>query len=255
MEEKGYIEIIIDNFDESMTPKDLDINDIKALISDLEMFLYPTREEKASRPHIAYDLQKGSAKNVFFMPISTVILFNGLTSEISKRNDISFMDLKRQEIIDKIQKKAIKDDLIFKFKSSQSPEESLVIDSNTNFKMLMPAFYESEFYLYGEVYQQGGKNPNLHITTKNYGNLTVSASRDQIANGDQKTYKIFGLKVKGKKNINDGKLSDLKLLQILTYEPEFNFEILKNAIEKASTNLSKIKDLDKWINDLKVDGL
>jgi hypothetical protein len=44
----------------------------------------------------------------FYLPISAVILFNGLTSEISKRKSLDFLDYKRQEIIDKIQKKQLK---------------------------------------------------------------------------------------------------------------------------------------------------
>ena len=109
MEEQGYIEIKVDNINNSLTPKDIDINEIKNVISDIETFLYPSREEKKLRPQISYDIESGSAKHKFYLPISAVILFNGLTTEINKRKSLDFLDYKRQEVIDKFQKKAIKE--------------------------------------------------------------------------------------------------------------------------------------------------
>lgn len=108
MEEQGYIELRIDNLNKNLSPKDVDINEIRSVISDIETFLYPTRDEKKLRPQISYDIESGSAKHKFYLPISAVILFNGLTSEISKRKSLDFLDYKRQEIIDKIQKKQLK---------------------------------------------------------------------------------------------------------------------------------------------------
>lgn len=115
---------------------------------------------------MSYDIEEGSAKHKFFLPITAVILFNGLTSEIKSRNNLDFLDYKRQSIIDKFQKKAVKDGYLIEFNNSIAKESSLVIDYTTNFVMITPTFYESEFYLYGEIYQEGGKNPNLHITTQ-----------------------------------------------------------------------------------------
>lgn len=255
MEEQGFIEIRVDNLNNSLTPNDVDINEIKNLISDIENFLYPLREDKKLRPQISYDLSSGSAKHRFFLPITAVILFNGLTSEIKKRKTLDFLDFKRQEIVDKFQKKAIKEGYIIEFNSSLSEEPLLIIDSNTNYDIISPQFVESEFYLYGEIYQEGGKNPNIHISTTKYGNLAISASKEQILNGEKKTYKPYGIKVKGKKNLSDGKLSDLKLIEFINYRPVFDKSLLQKVIEKASVNLNNIQDLDKWIETLKTDGI
>lgn len=255
MEEQGYIEIRIDNFDYSLSPKDVDINEIKSIISDIETFLFPTREEKKLRPQISYDIQSGSAKHKFFLPISAVILFNGLTSEINKRESLDFLDYKRQEVIDNFQKKAIKDGYIIEFNSSLSENPTLIIDNSTNFEKITPNYYESEFYLYGEIYQEGGKNPNIHISTPKFGNLTVAATKEQIQDGEKKTYLPYGIKVSGKKDLSDGKFTDLKLIEFINYRPTFNKNLLEKVIEKASKNLNKIKDLDNWIEELKTEGI
>lgn len=199
MEEQGYIEIRVTNRDNSLSPKDVDINEVKNFISDVETFLYPNRKEKKYRPHISYDIEEGSAKHKFFLPITAVILFNGLTSEIQNRSNLDFLDYKRQSIIHKFQKRASTEGYKIEFNSSMSNSSTLIIDESTSFVMIAPTYFESEFYLYGEIYQEGGKNPNLHISTNKYGNITVSATKEQIMNGQKKTYKPYGIKVKGKK--------------------------------------------------------
>lgn len=255
MEEQGYIEIRVTNSDNSLSPKDVDINEIKDFIVDVESFLYPNRKEKRNRPHISYTIEDGSAKHKFFLPVTAVILFNGLTSEIKNRNNIDFLDYKRQSIIDKFQKKAVKEGYKIEFNNSISNKPTLIIDDATNYEMIAPTYFDSEFYLYGEIYQEGGKNPNLHISTKKYGNIKVAATKEQIMNGEKKTYKPYGIKVRGKKNLEDNSLSDLVLLEFIQYKPIFNKSLLDKVIEKASGNLSKITNVDTWLNDIKAEGV
>jgi len=253
LEEQGYIEIRIENEDNSMSPSKVDISDIKEVITDIETFLYPSKSEKQNRPHISYRIEKGSAKHKFQLSITSVILFNGFIQEIKARDNIDFLNYKRQSIISEFQNKAFFNNLKIEFSSSLSNNESLIIDKNSNFQVTTPNFYESEFYLYGEIYQEGGKTPNVHISTKEYGNLTISATKQQIMEGDKKTYKLYGVKVKGKKNLENGKLFDLKLKEYILYQPVFDRKLLSEVIRKASANLSKIKDVDKWVADLKTD--
>ncbi|PKP24645.1 MAG: hypothetical protein CVU03_11500 [Bacteroidetes bacterium HGW-Bacteroidetes-2] len=255
MEEQGFIELRVSNKDNTLTPKDIDINEVKDFISDVESFLYPNRKEKQNRPHISYDIEESSAKHKFFLPITAVILFNGLTSEIKNRNNLDFLDYKRQSIIDKFQRKAIKKGYVIEFNNSISKESSLIIDYTTHFEMIAPTFYESEFYLYGEIYQEGGKTPNLHISTKKHGNLTISATKEQIMEGNIKTYKPYGIKVRGKKSLENDTLTDLELVEFIQYKPVFNKSLLENVIEKASVNWNKISNIDAWLDDMKAEEI
>jgi hypothetical protein len=255
MEEQGHIEIKVSNRDNSLSPKDIDINEVKAFISDVETFLYPDKKEKRNRPNISYNLEEGSVKHKFFLPISAVILFNGLIGEMKNRNNLDFLDYKRQSIIDKFQKKAIQEGYKIEFSNSMANNASLIIDGSTNYEMIAPTYIESEFYLYGEIYQEGGKKPNLHISSSNYGNITVSATKEQIMDGEKKTYKPYGIKVRGKKNLEDNSLSDLVLLEYIQYQPVFNPSLLDKVIDRASENLNKIQNVDAWLNDIKAEGI
>ncbi len=254
-EEKGYIELRIKKNKGDISPKDVDISEVKEFISDIENFLFPDRESKHTRPKISYEIKEGSVVHRFYMPISDVILFNGLTQEIDKRKSLDFLNYKRQTIIDKFQKKATKKNYIIELNNSIENKPSLIISNTTHFEKTLPAFYESEFYLYGEIYQEGGKKPNIHISTKEYGNLVVSATKDQIIEGEKKTYKLYGIKVRGKINPEDNTLSDLQLIEFLKYTPEYNESLITKAIRKASVNLSKIKNVDAWLNNIKAEGI
>ena len=88
-------------------------------------------------------------------------------------------------------------------------ELTLIIDHTANFEMISPTYCESECYLYGEIYQEGGKRPNLHISTRKYGDLTVTATKEQTMEGEKKTYRPYGIKVRGKKSLEDASLTDL----------------------------------------------
>ena len=255
MEEQGYIELRVTNKGNTLSPNDIDINEIKDFISSVETFLYPNQAEKKNRPHISYNIESVSVKHKFLLPITAVILFNGLANEIKTRNSLDFLDYKRQSIIDKFQKKASKVGYIIEFNSSLTNEPTLIIDYTTNFEMIAPLFYESEFYLYGEIYQEGGKSPNIHISTRKHGNLTVSATKEQIMDGEKKTYKPYGIKVRGKKSFQDDTLTDLELIEYIPYKPVFNKSLLNKVIDKASVNLSKIANVDTWLDDIKTEGI
>ena len=108
MEERGNIEVHIEGMvnNHKLTPLDVDIDEIKEILVDIEAFLYPERNEKSKRPLISYRIEEGSAKHLFFLPITAALSFNGMIGEISSRNSIDFLDYKRAEIIQKFQKKS-----------------------------------------------------------------------------------------------------------------------------------------------------
>jgi hypothetical protein len=253
MEEKGHIEIKVEGKvgDKQLKPEDVDIAEIKEIISDIESFLYPGRTEKAERPHISYKIEEGSVRHFFHLPISAVLLFNGLTGEIASRGTIDFLDYKRAEIIEKFQRKALEKNYEIAFTNSLSEAKTLIINKDTKYFNVAADFIETELILYGRINAEGGVNPNFHIETKEYGRLTVSATVDQLLEGEKRLYKCYGIRVSGKQSLSDGKPFDLKLLNYIEYNPVFNRAELDILIERATPNLSKILDVDAWLNQLR----
>ena len=254
MEEQGYIEIKIDGLvdNKPLKPVDIDIADIKEIISDIETFLYPTRGEKAERPHISYKIEEGSARNLFYLPISAVIQFNGLSTEISKRGNTDFLDYKRAEIINKFQKKAKEKNLEFSFFSSLTFEPILKINKETSFFKIVASYIETEFILYGKVNEEGGKNPNFHLITKEHGKLVIGASEQQLLEGEKRLFKIYGVRARGKQNLSgDNKPYDLKLIDYIIYNPNYDEQNLDLLIERASVNWNSIPNVDVWLQEIR----
>jgi hypothetical protein len=253
VEEQGYIEVIFDGLvgNKPLKPNNIDIAEIKEIISDVETFLYPSRGEKAERPHISYKIEEGSARNLFYLPISGVLLFNGLTSEINNRGNIDFLDNKRAEIIDKFQRKAKEKNLEISFYSSSNTDPILKINKETKFFKIAATFIETELVLYGKVNEEGGNNPNFHLLTKEYGKLVISATEQQLLEGEKRLFKIYGVRVKGKQNLADGKPYDLKLIDYITYNPNYNEQKLDLLIERASRIWNTIPNVDSWLNEIR----
>jgi hypothetical protein len=256
MEEKGHIILKFDGIinGEKLTPSDIDISEIKEIITDIEAFLYPTRSEKNERPHISYRIEDGSALHKFFLPLTSVLFFNGIIGEVNSRKTIDFLDFKRAEIIEKFQRVAKEKDLEITFSTSSTDTKELKITKETNYFNVAPNFIYSEFTLYGEIYQEGGITPNLHINTKEFGKLTVSATKEQILEGEKRVYKIYGLKATGKQSLENMKPYDLKLNHFINYNPVFDKAELDILIAKATPNLSKIENVDNWLTLIREGG-
>jgi len=253
VEEQGYIEVKIDGLvgNKPIKPIDIDIAEIKEIISDVETFLYPSKGEKAERPHISYRLEEGSARNLFYLPISGVLLFNGLSGEINNRGNIDFLDNKRAEIIDKFQRKANEKNIEISFYSSSNAEPILKINQQTQFFKIAATYIETEFILYGKVNEEGGNNPNFHLLTKEYGKLVISATEQQLLEGEKRLFKIYGVKAKGKQNLSDNKPFDLKLIDYITYNPNYDEHKLELLIERASINWNAIANVDLWLKGIR----
>lgn len=253
MEEQGYIEVKIDGKigNTPLKPIDIDIAEIKEIISDVETFLYPTKGEKANRPHISYKIEEGSARNLFYLPISGVLLFNGLSTEIETRGNIDFLDNKRAEIIDKFQRRAVEKNLEISFFSSSAKEPSLKINKDTSYFKIAATYIETEFTLYGKINEEGGNNPNFHLLTKEYGKLVISASEQQLLEGEKRLFKVYGVRAKGKQNLADGKPFDLKLIDYITYNPNYDEHKLDLLIERASIKWNSISNVDSWLQQIR----
>ena len=257
MEEKGHILLKFEGQinGKPLKPLDVDISEIKEIISDIESFLYPTRSEKSDRPHISYKIEEGSALHKFFLPLTGVLFFNGLIGEVVNRKAIDFLDFKRAEIIEKFQRIAKERDLEITFSTSSTDSKELKITKDTNYFNVAQNYINSEFTLYGEVYQEGGMIPNFHINTKEFGKLTVSATKEQILEGEKRVYKIYGLKATGKLSLENMKPFDLKLEHFINYNPIFDKAELDILIAKATPNLSKIENVDNWLTQIRGGGL
>jgi hypothetical protein len=254
-ETEGYISITITGKtpDGFLNPKDIDISETKELLSDVENLLFPTKNEKENRPLVSYEVKEGSVKNIFFIPAAKVIMFTALMNEVAKQGSTQLLEPQQANVLDKWQQRAYKAGRTFSFSSSINDNENfLTISHETKFIVAQTDWINTSMYLYGEIYEEGGLNKsNLHILTARYGKLTVGASKEQLTTGTNKLYNVYGLWVKGKQNVKSGELKELSLIDFIPYNQDYDEVALNILITNASKNWSRIKNADRWLEDVR----
>ncbi|MEO9052359.1 MAG: hypothetical protein ABI280_11215 [Ginsengibacter sp.] len=255
MEQTGHISVTIKGktIKGNLNPKDIDIAETRELLTDVETLLFPTKTEKDERPKVAYEVKEGSVKNIFYLTLAKAIMFSALIAEVGNRGNVELLEPKAAAVIDKWQRKSYNSGREYVITSSVSEEKSLItINSASQFIAAQSDWVNTSLYLYGKIYEEGGLSKiNLHILTDRFGKLTVTATEEQLTEGDQKLFKVYGLWVKGKQNIATGQLKDLELIDYLKYQPEYEEIVLQKLIKKATTNWSAIKDKDEWLTEIR----
>jgi hypothetical protein len=248
MEQTGYISIIIKGKTAggNLSPKDIDISETREILTDVETLLFPTKTEKDERPKVTYEVQEGSVKNVFYIPLAKAIMFSALMTEVGNQGNVELLDQKAALIIDKWQRKSYATGRQYIINSSVSENKSLItINTESQFISPQSDWVDTSLYLYGKIFEEGGLSRiNLHILTDRYGKLPVKATEDQLTVGENKLFKIYGLWVKGKQNITTGQLKYLELIDYLKHEPKYEELAMQKLIKKASSNWNAIKNKD-----------
>ena len=254
MEQDSFIDITIKGITVHghLRPIDVDINETRALLTDAETLLFPTKAERNERPKMSYSVQEGSVKNLFFVPAANVIMFSALMAEVGKLGTTELLQPKAIEVIDKWQKKAYNSGREYLISSSINKDAFIRISRETKFIAPQTEWIHTSLYLYGEIFEEGGlSNSNLHILTDRYGRLTVDATKEQLTSGSNKLYNVYGLWVKGKQNIESGALKDIVLIDFLTYNLNYDDIVLNQLIDKASASWAGIKNKDNWLQDVR----
>jgi len=252
MENHGTIEVRVSNLDNTLSPADIDIADVRDILFAVETFLFPNGIDKKNRPKISYAIEQGSIRHVFNLPISNVITFNGLITEINTRKQIDFLDQKQQDIIIAFQKKAKEQNIIFEINNSKNNGQIFVINAHSNYQRSQIDFYESVFIIYGVIYQLGGKkDPAIYIDTKEQGSVRIATTKEQLLASENKLYKTYGIRVKGKRKIVNRELYDLIFIDFFNeYKPVFDRKLIDKITTEVKKDFDAISDIDDFFDNI-----
>ncbi|MFC5284282.1 hypothetical protein [Pedobacter alpinus] len=64
-------------------------------------------------------------------------------------------------------------------------------------------------------------------------------------------FKTYGVRVRAKQNLADGKPFDLKLIDYITYNPNYSEHKLDLLIERASKMWNQIPNVDSWLSEIR----
>ncbi|MFW5803941.1 MAG: hypothetical protein ACOCWG_01770 [bacterium] len=235
-----------------LSPDNYDVKEIIAMLQNIEDLLYPTN--KNDRPIITYDIQEGSVKHIFKTSLQAIIGFSAILIQIQKTNSIDFLDLRTARAIENIQNFSYQKNYNFQIKTSVEKDLSFNINPQSKYFRTENIWVDAELYFYGVVTNAGGKNKaNIHLDTEEFGSLIIDTDKDFLKEKDDNLlYKKFGIRAKGKQNIETGEVDKktLKFLQLIKFTPKYDADYLNALIIKAKNNWKGVNP-DKWLNNLR----
>lgn len=250
----GTIEIHIsgNNGNESLSPENFDIREVKKLLEGIEDMLFPNN--KTMRPTISYSIESGSVRNIFRTSLQTVVSFTAVLQMIVSQQSIDNLEVTTSRAIESIQQSAKQNNYYFEITTSHSNQVKLQINPGTNFFRNEDLWADAEFFFYGELVNAGGKNePNIHLATKEFGTLYIDVDKEFLKQQDENIlYKEFGVRVQGKQNIATGELDrkNIRLIELIDYNSRFDEQYLSSLILKVGNKFDGL-DVDGWINEIR----
>ncbi|MFM2268555.1 MAG: hypothetical protein RL757_1996 [Bacteroidota bacterium] len=252
MEKLGKIFIRISgkkgNFD--LSPQNFDIRELAELLQQVEHLLFATA--KKDRSLTSYQVSEGSVIHTFSTTQQTAISFNAWLRKIENEDySLNFLEPATARAFEALAANARNNDYYYQVYTSVSDNHAFIIDKNTKFKKNEDIWVDAEFYLYGTIVDAGGKNrANIHLDTKEWGVIKVSATIQQLESYElNPLYKSYGVRVLGKQHLKTGEMdkSSLQLLEMQGFRPIFEEDYIKSLIQKAKKNWSDVDDADQWL--------
>ncbi len=254
MEELGKIEIrVVGRIgNEPLSPENFDIREIRGLFDVVEALLYPN--QKYSRAPITYSMETGSVRNIFRTSLQKATAFLAVVSLVQQTGSLMGLELQTARALQEVQKSATRNNFTYEFGDSNNAP-SLIISKDTYFHIDEDSWAEAEFYFYGMLINAGGKGKtNIHLQTKDNGVITIATHKEFLQEREENIlYKYFAVRARGRQNIVTGEIdtSSLELLELTPYDSRYNERYLADLIKKASPRWENVKDIDKWLSEIR----
>ena len=255
MEIFGKIEIKVVGHigNEPLSPENFDIREIKSLFDVVETMLYPN--QKYCRAPITYSLETGSVRNIFKTTLQSAKTFLTVVSMVQQSGSLMGLELPTARALQEVQKSAIRNNFTYEFGSPYEDSPSLVISRDTFFHINEDIWADAEFYFYGMLINAGGKDKtNIHLQTKDNGLLTIATQKEFLQERKENIlYKHFTVHAHGRQNMVTGEIdtSSLQLVELTPYDPSYNEQYLADLIKRASPKWKEIKDVNKWLSEIR----
>ena len=256
MDQRGTIEIRVSGYKGNLrlSPDLYDIKEIAQLFDIVESILFSGN--KKQRPEITYSIENGSVRHIFKTSFQTILATSAVLASVLQSGSIDKLDLPTARAIEKLQADAVSKNYEFTISTSEWKEGELRITPLTHYRRSEEIWVDAEIYLYGTLTDAGGKDKsNIHIDTKEYGQVTIDAEKDYLKNlKENLLYKEYGVRAKGKQSLATGEidLSSLKLISLRGFKPVYDENYLNGLIAKASKSWENV-DVERFLSDLRGD--
>jgi hypothetical protein len=132
-------------------------------------------------------------------------------------------------------------------------KKEIVITADTNYTVVKEVWSEVELYLYGTVYDMGGKSkPNVHVELENGTSLKIETNAKQLTkDGENRLYTRQLVRIQAEQKFGTKELRNERLVGFEHYEPVDDEEQYKKIASMAKTAWADIGNASKWVENLR----
>ncbi len=132
-------------------------------------------------------------------------------------------------------------------------KKEITITSDTNYTIVKEVWSEVELYLYGTVYDMGGKSkPNVHVELENGTSLKIETDAKQLTqHGDNRLYTRQLVRVMAEQKLGTKELRNERLLGFEHYEPVYDEEQYRKIADMARSAWADIGNASNWVENLR----
>ena len=133
-------------------------------------------------------------------------------------------------------------------------QNSIKISLDSSYKIVhADQWVDTEAYLYGRVFNMGGKSKsNVHITLSNGTNIKLDTNEDILADDNKnRLYKEQLVRVKAQRNLRTKELRNERLVSFEYYEPHFNEDEFIKQVARTKLAWKDIPDIVSWVEEVR----
>jgi hypothetical protein len=202
--------------------------------------------------NVIVSIEQGSLAFLAVGLLTASALWNDL-ERLHTSNSLASIDPKRAKVIERWQNLARKNEYRRYFVTNQSAQFSFSVDANSNFHSAENIWVYVEKYLHGKVIDIGGKiTANVHLELEEGTTLTIQATQEQLAQGEQnRLYRPALLHVMAEENLLTGQLRNHRLLDFVDYHPSYNETTFNQMVVRGTQAWADVTDATAWLQTLR----
>lgn len=131
--------------------------------------------------------------------------------------------------------------------------EPFVISVDTEYVVHQDTWVNVEEYVYGKIYDLGGKNqPNVHLLLSNGRSVKVQADIDLLAEDRiNRLYRKQLVHIKAERNLTTKELRNETLISFEKYNPHFDEDEFQEIVTQGRAAWKGIKSATQWVEELR----
>lgn len=241
---------------ENVSPDNISLPMLEEFIQQVTAFVKGT--SKINLKNIHTEIRQGSFAIAVVGEVGELEEVKRDYLAAAKSNDLSSIDPNRREVLIQWQRSALKNkDRKYKLLSKTDDEKvsdtRIIIDSGSQFHFHQTVWVEVEQYVYGRVYDLGGKTKsNVHLLLED-GTTVKAEAEPSILVGDKENriYRNQLLRVKARQNIDTKEITDYRLVSYENYTNELNTEVFNEFVNNGTKAWSGVQNPIQWLETLR----